>query len=389
MNAHDIWICPYCQSRHQDVQPGERCQQDGYWLIPDRTFQAHPEDPFLGRILADRYPMVDLLGAGGNSSVYKGLDLQSGQIVAVKIMSHLLDNSEVDHRARFFREARVLEQLTHPNIVRLLDFGEEEDGLLYMIMELVPGRSLEARIHEGGPLPPSLAAQIMLEILDALTEPHAQGLIHRDLKPANVMLDEREGRLSVKLIDFGIAKPPANTLDDIQTRAGLVLGTPMYMAPEQLQWEGVIGPFTDQYACGVILFEALSGSPPFFGSTAEIAAGHLKMPPPDLGPSTPPALRQIVTRALAKKASERFRDVREMREALSALAGRRPAPAHAHAHASPPLDEELMPTTAIRIEDAPDYMAAHGAPPPIPRAHDDFEGFADEPTRAMVDLEMM
>src|SRR5213079_1543809 len=218
-------------------------------------------------VIAGRYRLDDLLGRGGMSEVWSAKDLELGRHVAIKLLAPDADT------ARFEREARAFASLAHPNITQLYDYGEAE-GRPYMVLEYLPGGSLEDRLEEGTPLPDADAARIASEIAAGLAHAHARGLVHRDLKPANVLFDSDD---RPKIADFGIARMgDAGTL----TEAGTVMGTAAYISPEQAAGEGA-GPASDVYSLGVILFRMLTGRLPFTAQQPlELAAMHRDLPAP-------------------------------------------------------------------------------------------------------------
>src|SRR5438067_8773522 len=240
--------------------------------------------------IAGRYRLVALLGRGGMSEVCAADDLELGRRVALKLLAPDAD------RARFDREARAAASLAHPNITQLYDYGEAE-GRPYMVLEYLPGGSLEDRLEEGTPLPDADAARIASEIAAGLAHAHERGLVHRDLKPANVLFDA-EGR--AKIADFGIARlDGGGTL----TEAGTVLGTAAYLSPEQAAGEPA-GPASDVYSFGVILFRMLTGALPFVADEAlALLVMHRNKPPPaveTLRPDAPPELAALTAAALRK-----------------------------------------------------------------------------------------
>ncbi len=312
------------------------------------TAPTTPADPLLGTCIAGKYDVVRLLGEGGFGAVYVAIQRPVGREVALKtIRTQHAGNTEL--RQRFYREARVVASLTNEATVTLFDYGETEDGLLYMVLELVRGRPLSVVLREQRPVPPERAARLMLPVLAALSEAHAAGLVHRDLKPDNVMvLTDTFGQEKVKVLDFGIAKVLESDVDSLNTRTGMVLGTPAYMSPEQAFGRGV-GPPSDLYAVGVMLYEMLAGVLPFRAPSAfEILTQHTTVPVPPL-PSerdVPPALAALVYRTLAKTPESRWPDARAMAMALDAASGGRPS---LSGHGPPPGDETLPlgPTEAL------------------------------------------
>ena len=265
------------------------------------------------RLLAGRYVLERLLGRGGMAMVYAGRDRRLDRQVAVKVVPVAV--TEPVGRARFVREARSAAGLCHPNAVAVFDAGEA-DGYLYIVMELVEGRSLANVLAEAEPLEPSQATAIAASVLAALGQAHAAGIVHRDVKPSNIMVSYGG---TVKLLDFGIAR----RLDDLAgevTAAGEIVGTPTYLAPEQIEGRPT-SPATDVYAVGVVLFEMLAGVAPFNGdSPVATALAHTTAPVPDvrsLRPDVPDWLAVAIGKAMAKDPADRFADAAEMQAALT------------------------------------------------------------------------
>jgi serine/threonine protein kinase len=244
-----------------------------------------------GRVIAGRFRLEQTLSVTVMSEVWLALDPELDRQVVVKLLAQDAD------RARFEREAQAAAGLTHENIVRLFDYGEEE-GRPYMVFEYLLGGSLEDRL-EGGALSESEATRIARDMAEGLAHAHAQGVVHRDLKPANVLFDA-EGR--AKIADFGIAQlGGATTL----TEAGTILGTAAYMSPEQAAGEPAT-PASDVYSFGVVLYRMLAGRLPFeAGNPAELAAMHRAAEPPPLGADISPALADLTMRALDKRPERR------------------------------------------------------------------------------------
>jgi serine/threonine-protein kinase len=251
-------------------------------------------------LIAGRYELKDLVGTGGMSSVYCAFDTLLERNVALKIL-HERFNDDEDHVERFRREARAVAQLSHPNIVTVIDRGET-DGKQYIVFELVDGENLKELVERGGPLPVRRALELGLDVGRALAFAHAQGLVHRDVKPQNVLLDA-DGR--AKVTDFGIAR----TLDAVgHTETGTVLGTSHYVAPEQARGEHVDN-LTDVYSFGVVLWELLCGEVPYPGdSFLTVAMKHVNEPVPGVlerRPDTPLRLAALVESCMAKLPAER------------------------------------------------------------------------------------
>jgi serine/threonine-protein kinase len=260
------------------------------------------QDPLVGKVLADRFEILERIGDGGTGVVYRAKQLSVDRIIAVKVLgAHV--STDPQWMKRFHNEARAACKLEHPNTVRVLDFGQTREGLLFIAMEYLHGRSLRSEIERAGRLPGMRVLQIMAQICASLQEAHTQGIIHRDIKPDNVFLvDLKGGGDMVKVLDFSVAK--SDSPDAQLTRAGVVFGTPAYMSPEQ--GRGVpLGPQSDLYAVGIVAYEMLMGRPPFEAAIpTEVVMMHLRNPPPPLQ-SVPPHVASLVMRCLEKDPKRR------------------------------------------------------------------------------------
>ncbi len=259
-----------------------------------------------------RYQLREPLGSGGMSAVYRAYDPVIDRELAVKILPPDLARDPVLRR-RFREEALALARLEHPNLVRIYAVGEEAD-LAYYAMELIAGRSLANVIEARGPFTLAEALAVMGQVLDALESVHDAGIVHRDIKPGNIMLDA--GGRAV-LMDFGLARRVERPTI---TAVGAILGTPEYMSPEQARGEPA-DQRSDLYACGIVLFEMLTGRPPFSGKdTIAILRQHAEKAPPELSelaPALPAGLDPILRRLLAKDPGERYPHVRDVAAALA------------------------------------------------------------------------
>jgi serine/threonine-protein kinase len=259
------------------------------------------------------YQIEALLGSGGMAVVYRARRTDNGRTVALKVLSPALGiGAEI--RARFEREARTAARLRHPGIVRVLETGQV-DEYAYMAMVYVEGQTLANRLTGGPPLDEATAADIAWQIADALYYAHSQGVVHRDVKPSNILLTD-DGR--ALLSDFGVAQ----ALDDpALTRTGHTVGTPAYMAPEQASGNQAVDGRADLYALGVVLYQMVTGRPPFQGSTPQILHAHVYNPPPP--PSTvaavSPGMEGVIMQALSKEVSQRFQTGAAMAQALADL----------------------------------------------------------------------
>lgn len=258
------------------------------------------------------YRLVSELGRGGMSVVYRGIpedSLDESAQVAVKVLARELSD-EQDNIERFRREINLSKNLVHPNIVRLLDFGDH-NGRMYLVQEVLSGDTLRAQLRPEG-MPSAEAIAFLKPIFSAVHYAHTQAIVHRDLKPENIMLDEGQ----IKVGDFGLAKSADSKK---LTKTGTTLGTPSYMAPEQIQ-EGTIDPRTDQYALGVIVYELLSGNVPFDADDPiKVIFKHLMEPPVPLSEVQPNLSREVsdtVTKMLAKDPDDRYSSVQEAGDAL-------------------------------------------------------------------------
>lgn len=299
-------------------------------LVRASVREKYPADSLLGCAVSGRYLIVDVLGAGGMGAVYLALQEPIRREVALKVIKGEAAR-DADVRNRFFREARAVAALTSDHCVRLFDYGEDEGGLLYMVLELVRGRTLKQVLREEGTLSPARTIEIGIQVADALAEAHGADIVHRDLKPENIMLlagpGQRAGREKVKVLDFGVAKVMRGDVDEpvdsVHTRAGMVLGTPRYMAPEQAGSRGP-GPASDQYSLGIVLWELLTGRPPFTGATAfDTLTAHARDPLPTIDPAlrVPEGLVRVLYQVLAKAPEDRYSNVEALGEALAALKG--------------------------------------------------------------------
>jgi serine/threonine-protein kinase len=266
------------------------------------------------------YRVTKLLGEGGMGAVYLGEHPVIGRKVAIKVLHAALARDQ-DIVARFFNEARAIHLIGHPNIVEILDFGQTPDGQPYFIMEFLTGEALSEVVARG-----AMAADLVAEIADqmcrALSAAHAKGIVHRDLKPHNVQLIEKDGAPMVKILDFGVAKILAapDGSQSVKTRTGSLMGTPLYMSPEQCKGAGLLDHRTDIYSLGVMFFEMLAGRPPFMAEgIGELFAKHMLEEAPSLlefAPGTPPSMAAAVMKSLNKELDDRFPSMEDFRQAM-------------------------------------------------------------------------
>ena len=305
--------CPTCGTSFRDDVAF--CPEDGIPL---------PEpDPLLGRVCGS-YRVMRLLGSGGMGAVYLGQHPVIGSKVAIKFLHPRFSN---DRRAvsRFFNEAKAVNVVGHDNIVHVVDLATTDDGLHYLVMEYLEGEPLDGKIRRQGVLPPVELAAIAIQCCEALHVAHTVGIIHRDLKPENVFLVTHGGQKDfVKLVDFGIAKLNDPVPGVMRTGAGMVMGTPAYMSPEQALGE-TVDSRTDIYSLGIILFEMATGDLPFSDpEIARVMVAQVNQAPPrprDLNPDVPEALEAVILKALAKHALDRQQTMEELRAAIGAAVG--------------------------------------------------------------------
>jgi eukaryotic-like serine/threonine-protein kinase len=274
------------------------------------------------------YRAVSLLGEGGMGAVYLAEHPGIGRRVAVKVLhrNYIRDENLL---GRFLNEARAANAIRHPNIIEILDSGTIADGTPFLVMELLEGESLGARIRRVGALPVPTAVEFAYQTASALGAAHKKGIVHRDLKPDNLYIvpDPHEPeRERIKVLDFGIAKLQQGSAgDSVKTRTGTLMGTPIYMSPEQCRGTRAVDHRSDIYSLGVILFEMLTGQPPFVSEGfGELVHMHLNVAPPapsSRNPAVPAALDAIVLRMLEKNADLRFADMAELQVVLKAAGG--------------------------------------------------------------------
>ena len=309
--------CPKCGVEYGDTTT--LCPADGVAL---ETIN----DSLLGKILAGKYRIDERLSGGGMGTVYRGTHVLMDKTVAIKVLRPSLAADE-KIVARFSREARAASRISHPNALSVTDFGEDENGIVFLVMEYLSGKTLKQVIRDGGPMPLARTVEIMRQVGDALQEAHSQNVVHRDLKSDNIMLLSTSSGDHAKVLDFGIAKinEPEGGVDTGLTAPNLVIGTPQYMSPEQCSQDSEIDARSDVYSFGVILYEMLVGHVPFTGDSPTIVMmKHLQEPVPSVleeRPDLPPAVGRVVARAMAKLPTNRYQTVNELLEDLTIAAG--------------------------------------------------------------------
>lgn len=293
-HGSDVRVCPRCRAVYSSERAS--CGLDGVAL------EDHPGDPLIGHAI-DRYEVLELLGEGAVGRVYAARHAVLDRDYAIKVLygDHA---AEPKFRERFRREAQSISRIRHPNIVTVEDFGETPEGLMFLVLERVGGESLDRLIDREAPLTPTRARTLVRQLAAGLGAAHALGFVHRDVKPANVMVvASPEGSEQVKILDFGTVSLLSVPRDQRLTRLGHLIGTPTYMAPEQGQDPGVT-PAADLYGLGVVLYEMLTGHPPFRGENrTEVLLKHATETPPRLPPCE--GLEEVVALCLEKDPARR------------------------------------------------------------------------------------
>jgi serine/threonine-protein kinase len=304
--------CPKCGAEYKDANT--ICPSDG--TVLEKTV-----DELMGKTLAGKYRIDEFLSEGGMGTVYRATHTLMDKTVAVKVLHPALaaDDKIV---ARFSREARAASRLSHPHALSVTDFGEDEGGVVFLVMEYLNGVTLKEVIRGEGPMPLTRAVEIMRQVCGALDAAHAENVVHRDLKSDNIMLLDVAGGDWVKVLDFGIAKiRETDGKDPELTAPNLIIGTPQYMSPEQCSQSSEIDARSDIYSLGVILFEMFVGHVPFSAeSPTGVMMKHLQDEPPDLlkeRSDLSPEVANVVKRALAKRPDDRFQSAGDLADALT------------------------------------------------------------------------
>lgn len=297
-------FCPVCGTEYADDV--KFCPRDGQTLK-----SANPSGDLIGQVIADRYHVLKKLGEGGMGAVYLAEHVKMGRKSAIKVMTSAMSN-DPDAVSRFNREANNASRINHPNVCAIYDFGETGDGLIYLAMEFIEGKSLSGLLKETGPLPLPRATTILRQTADALDVAHGLGIVHRDLKPDNIMITSQAGKDVVKVVDFGIAKAVGGEETGQKvTKTGLVVGTPEYMSPEQLSGDKLDGR-SDLYSLALVYYRMITGALPFQAETSqETMIKRLTDDPMPLDQALPSgrfpaALQPVMDRALARYPNDRY-----------------------------------------------------------------------------------
>jgi serine/threonine-protein kinase len=361
-------ICPHCGGEYET--DARFCPKDGTALRPKGG-----GDALIGRVIADRYHVLKVVGEGGMGRIYLAEHVRMNRQCALKVMRPNLLH-DADSAARFGREASNAARIIHPNVAAVFDYGETE-GLVYLVMEYVDGDPLGEILQKGGALKPYRALEIAKQVTDALTAAHELGIVHRDLKPDNIIVTKsKSGREVAKVVDFGIAKAIAESPDRRLTETGLVIGTPEFMSPEQLVGDPADAR-SDIYSLGCIFYLMLVGSPAADAPTRDAMLkrrlNELPPHPSSARNDLPSELDAIVVRMLAISPADRYQTAAELREALNQV---RLTPDHdavlttsgATAIPRPSLDPSKATTLEAPVDVFPSWMPQWMRRPTVRRA---------------------
>jgi eukaryotic-like serine/threonine-protein kinase len=405
-------LCPYC-GRHHDVHE-QMCPWTGKPLragpVPPKPELDTALFPLVGETLGGKYLVRSALGKGGMGTVYEGVNIQIGRVVALKVL-HAKQLKKQEAVKRFYQEARTAGAIGHPNICEVYDLGTLENGCPYLVMERLVGVTLADRIAKEKTLPIPDVLDALTQVLSGLVAAHAKGIIHRDIKPENVFLTMREGYPPVaKLLDFGVSKilPISEGTRDSDldlTRAGMVMGTPFYMSPEQARGDRDLDARLDIYGCGVLLYEALTGKRPFDAKSYNVLLWQILTKPAkparELRPEIPSAIARVIEIAMSRNRDDRFISATAF---IQALARARNEPFRSEPPRVPPPPEtqrmafdpgSLHDEVPISVELSPESLASQSseevaaffgarpmeaASPPLPPPPPRRTGFEDIPT---------
>jgi serine/threonine-protein kinase len=300
---------------------------DGSAQASATTRSGSGSDPLIGRLINDRFKVVALVARGGMGKVYRAEQAPLGRTCALKVLNpKYAGDHDPEFHKRFFLEASIASKLTHPNTVTIFDYGRTDDDIYYMAMEYLEGRTLHRAIREEGSFSEERTAHVARQVCRSLREAHSLGVIHRDLKPANIFLVEHADEHDfVKVLDFGLVKNIENPGEDL-TQAGLFMGSPKYMAPEQIKGDKVDSR-TDIYSLGIIMYEMLTGKVPFDRpNSVHIMMAHVNEPPPPMRSINPdiqitPSSEELILKCLSKDPDLRYPSMEYLLNSLKSVGG--------------------------------------------------------------------
>jgi eukaryotic-like serine/threonine-protein kinase len=331
-------------------------------LSPYKLLKPEPEaagdDPLLGRLIQDKFRIESLLARGGMGRVYRAVQEPLGRVCAIKVVNAGFGTIDPEFQRRFFLEASVSSKLSHPNTVTVFDYGKTEDDMFYMAMELLEGKTLHRALRDERVFTEARAIRIVRQICKSLREAHGIGVVHRDLKPANVFLTAHGDEADfVKVLDFGLVKNLGDSPEEQLTQTGLFMGSPKYMAPEQIEGRPVDGR-TDLYSLGIIFYEMLTGKVPFDKATsvATLMAHVNDLPPKirDINGHINPTLDAVVMKCLEKRPSSRFDSMNELLVMLGTFDGASQTGPHDSRHSS--LPEATLPISSVLVRESREVL---------------------------------
>jgi eukaryotic-like serine/threonine-protein kinase len=315
MSAQGIAVekyCPVCGLKFPPSDDATKCTKDGAPLLPVT------KDPLIGQTVEENVELLELIGAGASSMVYRARRTNLNQLVAFKLLRSDLVSS-VHKIQRFENEARMVGRIKHPNVCAVFDFGLLNSGQPYLVLELVDGKSLATVLTEESKLPTARAIHLLKQIGAGLQEAHNNGVMHRDLKPSNIMVVGSGENETVKLIDFGLARALDPDLAEQLTTSGYIFGTPSYMSPEQVLGKP-LDARTDIYSLGCVFYEMLTGKKAIDGDTAfDIMSKHLQAGPEAMTDELPAPLQMVVVKCMQKEPANRYQTVQAVLDAVAAL----------------------------------------------------------------------
>jgi serine/threonine protein kinase/formylglycine-generating enzyme required for sulfatase activity len=378
--------CPQCHKTYDDLF--DICPDDDASLV-DFTGQFSA-DPLVGKMFAGRFQIAEKIGQGGMGAIYKAVHTRMDRPCAIKLLTSLSSDNEAA-RARFNREAKMASRIDHPHAVIIYDFGESETGIAYLAMEFIDGKPLSHLLAREKTLPTDRVVRITNQIAEALSAAHSLGIVHRDLKPDNIMLTRKgDDPDYVKVLDFGIAKTMTDEEIDTLTKTGYVLGTPLYMSPEQLSGDKLDGR-SDIYSLAIIVYEMLCGRLPFDGdNTQAMMIKRVTGNPIPLRERAPEVSREIEGVVMNALSRDRERRIANVMDFASALANARWSPASREDKSTNALEHLSQGRATVEYSGNPSHSTVEqeGSPGQATIIYSSYEGAApDQPPEATIAIE--